>query len=312
VETQSQIQNTKRCLFLLGAHRSGTTWLHQLLIASKQISCITYWDILEQLHEGAPPLDRDEVQKALDREGDTRGFDGVAVGLDLPEEYGFLLEKGAFDIYTRRPISNTCFDPIKQLITKKYELVDQPPWLLLKNPVDFYDGFLNIANQFPDSKFIFLHRHPLAVFRSQVMAWRHLAKSPNTYLATLDPTYAEAMAHPMSKVSLQFSLHSRSFLESMLLTLAESFDFHLEHEKDLANQAIRLRYEDLCRDPVPELNQISSWLGLADGFVAPERLSAKPRKLNIDPLIQEVYAAHAHRFAAYRQWLGYSVEESPL
>ena len=258
MRTQSQIQNTKRCLFLLGAHRSGTTWLHQLLIASKQISCITYWDVLEQLHEGAPPLDRDEVQKALGREGDTRGFDGIAVGLDLPEEYGFLLEKGAFDMYTRRPISNTSFDPLKQLITKMNEQSDQGLWLLLKNPVDFYDGFLNIVTQFPDGRFIFLHRHPLAVFRSQVMAWRHLAKSKNTYLATLDPTYAEVMANPTGKVALQFSLHSRSFLETMLLMLAESFDFHLEHEKDLAQQAIRLRYEDLCRDPVHELHQISS------------------------------------------------------
>ena len=301
-----------RCLFLLGAHRSGTTWLHQLLASSPQISCITYWDVLQQLRQGEPPLDRDEVQAALDHEGDSRGFDGVALGLDFPVEYGFLLEKGAFDMYTRRPISNTCFDPLKQFITEKSELVDQPPWLLLKNPVDFYDGFLNMAKLFPDSKFIFLHRHPLAVFRSQVMAWRHLAKSLNTYLATLDPTYAEVMVNPTAKVALQFSLHSRSFLETMLLMLAESFDFHLEHEKNLDHQAIRLRYADLCREPVPELNRISSWLGLPDGFVAPERLSYQPRKLKIDPLIDEVYAAHAHRFEAYRQWLGYSIEESPL
>lgn len=298
-----------RCLFLLGAHRSGTTWLHQLLAESKQISFITYWDVLQQLRQGEPPLDRDETQKALDQRGDSRGFDGVAVGLDLPEEYGFLLEKGILHMYVRRPISNTCFDPLKQLITKKNE---QGLWLLLKNPVDFYDGFLNIASQFADSKFIFLHRHPLAVFRSQVMAWRHLTKTPNIWLASLDPTYAEAMADRRSKFALQFSLHSRSFLETMLLTLAESFNFHLEHEKELAQQAIRLRYEDLCREPVPELNRISSWLGLAGGLVAPERLSAQPRKLNIDPLIQEVYAAHAHRFAEYCQWLGYSIEESPL
>jgi LPS sulfotransferase NodH len=301
-----------RCLFLLGAHRSGTTWLHQLLASSPQISCITYWDVVQQLHQGWPPLDRDEAKKALEREGDSRGFDGVAVGLDLPEEYGYLLEKGAFDMYTRRPISNTCFEPLQQLIAKKSQHKHDSHWLLMKNPVDFYDGFLNIANQFTDSKFIFLHRHPLAVFRSQVMAWRHLAKAPNTYLATVDPTYAAAMGNPISKVGLQFSLHSRSFLETMLLTLAESFDFHLEHENDLAHQAIRLRYEDLCRDPIPELDQISNWLGLADGFLAPEQLSAQPRKLKIDPLIQEVYAAHAHRFAAYRQWIGYSIGESPL
>ena len=312
METHSQIRNANRCLFLLGAHRSGTTWLYQLLAASKRISCITYWDVLQQLRQGKLPLDRDEVQKALDQEGDSRGFDGVAVGLDLPEEYGYLLEKGAFGMYTRRPISNTCFEPLKQLITKKSELVDQSPWLLLKNPVDFYDGFLIIANKFPDSKFIFLHRHPLAVFRSQVMAWRHLVKSYNTYIATLDPTYADAMANPRAKVTLQFALHNRSFLETMILTLAESFEYHLEHEKDLDHQAIRLRYEDLCRDPAAILNQVLGWLKLADELATHKRLSSQVRIRNNDPLIQEVYAAHSYRFAEYCQWLGYSVEESPL
>ncbi len=69
------------------------------------------------------------------------------------------------------------------------------------------------------------------------------------------------MANPTTKVALQFSLHSRSFLEAMLLTLAESFDFHLEYEKDLSHQAILLRYEDLCRDPSAGLNGSRAGLG---------------------------------------------------
>ena len=58
--------------------------------------------------------------------------------------------------------------------------------------------------------------------------------------------------------------------------------------------------------------KVTGWLGLAVRLVAPEQLSAQPRKLDNDPLIHEVYAAHAHRFAAYRQWIGYSIEESPF
>ena len=99
----------------LGAPASGVIkadFLHHLL------GCVATSTL------GRAPLDRDEVQKALDHEGDSRGFDGVAVGLDLPEEYGFLLEKDAFDMYTRRPISNTFLDPLKQLIAKKSEQVD--------------------------------------------------------------------------------------------------------------------------------------------------------------------------------------------
>lgn len=301
-----------RCLFLLGAHRSGTTWLHQLLATSTQISCLTYWDVLQQLHKGSTSLNRNDIQKSLEKEGASRGFDDVAVGLDLPEEYGFLLEHGAFGMYTRRPISNSDFGPLRQLLDNKAKDFAQPKWLMVKNPVDFYDGFLHISEQFPDSKLLFLHRHPFAVFRSQVMAWRHLAKSYNTYLATLDPTYAKAMADPRSRAALQFSLYSRTFLETMLLTLAESFDFHLEHEQELSQQAMRLRYEDLCRDPLPTLAKVSDWLGLSHGLAAPERLSVQTRRLTQDPLILEVYATHSERFSAYRQWLGYAAEETLL
>lgn len=297
-----------RCLFLMGAHRSGTTWLHQLLDSSHEIGCITYWDVLQKLNHQATPLSRDNVERELGNEGESRGFDNVRVGLDLPEEYGWLLPAGALDLYTRRPISNTDFAPLLDLIETKREQPQQPPWLLLKNPTDFYDGFARLDHQFPESFFLFLHRHPLAVFRSQVTSWRRLWEQPNHYLQTLDKGYARAIADPIQRRLMKRSLYSHRFLETMLLTLAESFELHVQKEADMKAASMRLRYEDLCSDPGRMLQEIASWLQLKQPLLAVDALAVNPRSLGDDPLIQAVYTAHSQRFKAYCDWLHYAVE----
>ncbi|MCP9808960.1 sulfotransferase [Cyanobium sp. HWJ4-Hawea] len=291
----------------MGAHRSGTTWLHQLLGSSSQMACITYWDIRQQLHQGETVLEREQVERELAQKSENRGFDGAAVGIDLPEEYGWILEANAFDIYTRRPVSNTQFDRLQALIQDKNKQKQQADWLLLKNPVDFYDGFLNLDNKFPGSCFLFLHRHPFAVFRSQVSSWRNLWVQPNQYLATLDRVYAKSLTDPIKSRAIKRSLYDRNVLKTMLLTLAEAFEYHIENEDKMQAKSIRLRYEDLCADPDSSLKRISNWLQLEEPIRAPERLATKQRELSEDSMIAEVYRANSHRFKAYCNWQGYSI-----
>lgn len=296
-----------RCLFLLGAHRSGTTWLHQLLAQSPELASVSYADIRQQLHTGEEPLGVEQLERELQACGSDRGFDGVALGVDLPEEYGFVLEKSTLNLYTDRPISNVNFEPLRRLI-KEHRDQTTHPFLLLKNPVDYYDGFLRLADAFPGSAFIFLHRHPWAVFRSQVLAWRQLARSRNAYLASLDADYARVMADPVSRVALQFSHYRRTGLETMLLTLAEACDFHLAHEEALQADQVGLRYEDLCADPEAQVARLCKNLGLSVPTAPPSRLSAQPRELEDDLLIREVFATHAHRFQPYCTWQGYALD----
>ena len=297
-----------RCLFLMGAHRSGTSWLHQLLDASAEFGSITYLDVLQALHRDDRQLCLEDVEKALGQAGGSRGFDNVAVGLETPEEYGWLLAAKAFDIYTRRPISNTDFLPLQALISSKSQQESLTPWLVLKNPVDFYDGFLTLDRCFPDGFFLFLHRHPLAVFRSQVQSWRNLWEVPNDYLKSLDQDYANVIADPVRLRLARRSLHHPKFLETMLLTLAESFEMHVHREAEMRASSMRLRYEDLCSDPNGELQRISEWLRLQTPLRAPASLAVKQRKLDDDPMIQQVYSAHCQRFQSYCDWLHYDVE----
>jgi hypothetical protein len=302
-----------RCLFLMGAHRSGTTWLHQLLASSEEIAFITFWDIVQQLHPGPDPLERQTVAQTLQCLGDNRSFDNVAIGLDTPEEYGWVLEQSPFNIYTRRPVSNTRFEPLVRLIEAKRTTTPNNAYLLLKNPVDFYDGFLKLEQDCPDAAFLFLHRHPLAVFRSQVIAWRQLFEGTNHYMALLSPEYSETMNQPVLRRQRSISLRSATFLETMLVMLAESFAFHVDHEPLVRAQSLQLRYEDLCADPAAQLSNISNWLQLRQPISPAQQLASQPRQLGEDPLILEVYNANRHRFAAYCAWLGYDVaaEQQP-
>ena len=302
----------QRCLFLMGAHRSGTTWLHQLLASAEDIAFISFWDVVQQLHTGVDRLERKAVAKTLQDLGDNRSFDNVAIGLDYPEEYGWILEQSPFNIYTRRPVSNTRFEPLLALIEAKRQSAANSAWLLLKNPVDFYDGFLRLDRDFPDAAFLFLHRHPLAVFRSQVAAWRQLFEATNHYMALLSQQYRETMTQPVLRRQNNIVLRSRPFLTTMLMMLAESFEFHIEHESTMQSQSMRLRYEDLCADPVTQLNAIADWLDLSEPITAPQQLAAKPRQLGDDPLLLDVYNANRHRFEAYGDWLGYDVAAEQL
>ena len=297
-----------RCLFLMGAHRSGTSWLHQLLDSSAEFSALTYWEVLQRVNRGDPALCREAVGQELARQGGSRAFDDVRIGLDEPEEYGWLLEAKPFDLYTRRPISNTDFAPLEDLVESKCRRGSVVPWLLLKNPVDFYDGFLALDCKFPDAYFLFLHRHPLAVFRSQVMSWRHLWQHPNGWLKSLDSGYAQAIVDPLKSRLVRHSLYDPRYLERMLLTLAEAFELHVRREAEMKAQSMRLRYEDLCADPAKQLQRIAGWLNLQQPLRVPKALVVKPRCLGDDPMIRRLYQSHCHRFKAYCDWLKYDLE----
>jgi len=298
-----------QCLFLMGAHRSGTTWLHQLLASTPEATHITLWDIIRHQQINKNPTSRKEAEAILQSQGINRGFDNIEVGLEMPEEYGWILDKDPFDFYATRPISNTSFEPLRALINEKINAGEKTSWLLLKNPVDFYDGFLEMDQQFPKSHFLFLHRHPLAVYRSQVKAWQQLFDEQNHYLAMISPKYASIMSNPALKRQRKMSLCSQRALETMLSTLADSFEFHVKNENKMKAKTMRIRYEDLCANPEKVLNLISTWMQLKQPLKTPEKLSARARILNEDPMILATYKKHHKRFESYCDWLGYNVEE---
>ena len=300
-------------VFLLGPHRSGTTYLHQVLADTGAFDFISYYDIAEfprllTNHEaGLTAESIQRLQQEIEHFGETRGFDQVPIGPLQAEEYGYLLSRSPFNIYNSEPISNTDFEPLKSLCAIKRTISSSEKLILLKNPNDFYDGFVRISETFPRSRFIFIHRHPLHVFNSQIRVWRNLLEKRNPWFAKIDATYAEIHDKPELKMAFKISLLSGRGLMRVMDTLCKGYLFYLKHYSLLGTRSVSVRYEDLCRAPSETLHGIMDTLSLSISMGFPDTGPSSPRIIPILPEVECVYRANADRLQLYLDHMDYSL-----
>ena len=299
-------------IFLLGPHRSGTTYLHQALVDTGAFDYISYYDLVEfdRLIVNQETGRREAVIQSLREEmesfGHTRGIDQMPINPFHAEEYGFLLEKRYHNIQQASHISNTNFEPLKTLCRKKRFLSPEQKPLMLKNPTDFYDGFIRIAENFPTAQFIFIHRHPLTVFNSHILMWRSLIKNKNPWLAKIDRPYGAVFDSPQLLQAIHLSTLRPQGLQLVFDKFCNAYNFYLNHIQLLApNRVVSLRYEDLCNAPLDVLRRIIHKLDLPIGQ---ECLDARPspRKTAILPEVERIYRANAERIEPYLNHLHYS------
>jgi hypothetical protein len=302
-----------RLIFLLGPHRSGTTYLHQALVDTGVFDYISYYDLVEferllVNHEtGRREAAIQSLRAEMERFGPTRGIDQMPINPLHAEEYGFLLERRYHNIQETTQISNTDFEPLKTLCRKKRFLSPEQKPLLLKNPVDFYDGFIRISETFPESQFIFIHRHPLHVFNSHVLLWRNLIKSKNPWLAKIDRSYDAVFDSPHLLQAIHLSTLSQRGLQFIFEKLCNAYAFYLNHIQLLPTaRAVSLRYEDLCESPLNALRHIAQTLDLPIGERALDA-HPSPRKITILPEVERIYRASAERIAPYLNQLHYAM-----
>jgi hypothetical protein len=301
-----------RLIFLLGPHRSGTTYLHQALVDTGAFDYISYYDLVEfdRLILNQETGRREAVIQALREEmesfGHTRGIDHMPINPLHAEEYGFLLEKRYHNIQQASHISNTNFEPLKTLCRKKRFLSPEQKPLMLKNPTDFYDGFIRIAENFPTAQFLFIHRHPLTVFNSHILMWRSLIKSKNPWLAKIDRSYDAVFDSPQLLQAIHLSTLRPQGLQLVFDKLCNAYNFYLKHIQHLATEhVVSIRYEDLCNTPSDVLRRIIHTLDLPIGE---EHIDVRPspRKMAILPEVERIYRANAERIEPYLNYFHYS------
>jgi hypothetical protein len=301
-----------RLIFLLGPHRSGTTYLQQALVDTGAFDYISYYDLVEfdRLIVNQESGRREAVIQSLREEmesfGPTRGIDHMLIHPLHAEEYGYLLEKRYHNILQTSHISNTDFEPLKTLCRKKRFLSPEQKPLLLKDPIDFYDGFIRISENFPTPQFIFIHRHPLTVFNSHILFWRNLIKSKIPWLAKIDRSYDAVFDSPKLLQAIHLSTLSPRGLHLIFEKLCNAYDFYLNHIQHLVPEhVVSVRYEDLCKAPLDVLRCIIHKLDLP---IDEEVLDARPspRKMPILPEVERIYRANAKRIEPYLNHLHYS------
>jgi len=300
--------------FILGCHRSGTTFVYQSLVATRQFDFVSPYDIVHYdslLHlrvTGGEAGARRKLQRELAAYGDDRGIDHVAVSVDQAEEYGFLLPKNPGQFLFSPQLGPNARERFVEVCRKKQFLDPARRPLLLKNPDDFYGNFLYIQQQFPAAKFMFVHRHPLMVLSSQVNAWTRMLAEKNAYFARLHPLYDALFDHPMELFKRRAVMKTTDGVRWMFSEFVNSFRYYCDHVGQFRDgAALAVRYEDLCRDPQRRFAHIAAFLGVD---CRPQQFAdcVRRRRSIIAPLVREVYDSMCGDVQFYLDAMGYEAE----
>lgn len=254
-------------VFILGPHRSGTTLLYQMLQASGQFNVVNTYHVIhydEIVHNHLNHAEN-AAKEALESHFREKGLnhriiDDIKVGPDLPEEYGFILRNASFKPY----VDETSLAKFIELC-KKIQLssVAGRP-LLLKNPRDF-SRFRFLHQNFPRSKFIFVHRDPIQTINSHVKAIRAVFRARSEYQATINHSYRRMFANPLRLFLGRMRVSARLGLD--LRRVRRDYERRvnrfLENIESFPGQAYySVKYDELCSRPASVVSEILAFLQL--------------------------------------------------
>ena len=176
-----------RPVFIMGLHRSGTTFLYDCIAKSFPLAHLSlyhlmYFDrLLTNKANGTEQQDKDRLNHYFADLGiKDRNIDGTEINADAVEEYGFLLRKktGTFKLCDK---NRALFSTMCQ---KLLAVQEDKQAVLLKNPWDTGNA-KRILSYYPDARFIYISREPISVLNSMLNALLSYIEGPQHYLETL-------------------------------------------------------------------------------------------------------------------------------
>lgn len=261
-------------VFVVGFWRSGTTRLHNLLAADPRFGA------LRMLHVVAPEsfLGARRLIGGLTRPflPESRRFDGVAVGLDEPQEEEFAMARAtamsqfhAFcfprrmrEIVDRWVTFETASDADVAAWSRAYDrllrrvAIDEGGRpLVLKSPG--HAARIDVLRRlYPDARFIHVHRDPYEVFRSNLKMWQAMIAD-----------------HVLQNWNADDPQHEAELSHNLTYFYGEIMRRCFEHSACLpANRFAEVRFADLERDPLGELERVYKQLDLPDWNEAAPRM----------------------------------------
>lgn len=247
-------------VFVLGHWRSGTTFLHELLVTDPQFASPTTYQCFAPWHFLL-------TQKPMIRMGgfllpEKRPMDNMSAGWELPQEDEFaLMNLGVPSTYLRIAFPQTEPQRLEYLELQPLSEQELAAWrnrfrnflqcltfhysgkqLVLKSPP--HTGRLReLIRMFPNAKFIHLTRDPRQLFSSTVRLWRSLDEVQGLH-ATLP----------------------EEELQEYVLTCLERMYAAFQRDRPTisSSQIVDLRYEDLVAEPMEKMQWIYETLDLGD------------------------------------------------
>jgi len=290
-------------LFIIGHWRTGTTLLQELLVQDEQFSYPTTYQVMAPHHflltSGIVPRLMNHAMP------ENRPMDNMPVGFHRPQEDEFAL----CNLGVPSPYATWAF-PNRPDRPESLDLDGLPP-RELQRWTDAMVGFLrrlafrdprrqvlkspthtarvgHLAAAFHGAQFVHIVRDPRAVFPSTVHTWKQIWDS----VAFQTPDFAGLEEYVLSSFERMY----------------KSFD--RERGRLGEKQLYELRYEDLIRDPVGEVEKVYERLGLAGFEQARPKLeehAAKSReyKTNHHELPEDLWQRISTRWRGYIERYGY-------
>lgn|GEM_PF-5249383 len=281
-------------VFVLGVHRSGTTWLSQSLARRGRAVPFTVRHLLSAV-ENTPHTVESTTRRLQDAGVVERPGDGLPVHAHTSEEYGYLLALRHGSSRTTARSLPTLQDAIARLGA---EHPHHTP--ILRNPWD-YAATHKLAAWFPHARFVFVHRSPIATVGSAVEMFRDFWTHPHPYGLLMSPRYRRAWDSWWQRRLFQAACRRPRLVARIVASgTALAHSAHLTDSLDLpAHRHHHIRYTDLLASPGPVVDRLLHALHIPiDG---PELHAAAPRTTPDRPWLDGVSARLTRRTTRYRQ-----------
>jgi hypothetical protein len=253
-------------VFVMGHWRTGTTLMHDLFSEDPSLAYPTTYECFFPHHFLLTEDTLPKVMKVLLPK--KRPQDDVPVGFERPqeEEFGMMMLGEGTPYLTHAwprfgPADSDYLDFKGLSAAARKKWADAYLWfhkrlalkhggkpLVMKSPANAARLKL-LTELFPDARFIYIARNPLAVFPSTVKLWRALYSTQGLHNPPQLDTWLD------------------DYVLDMFVRLTEDF----EEDKHLIpkDRLVELRYEDLVKDPIGTMREIYAKLGIGD-FAAAE------------------------------------------
>lgn len=289
-----------RPVFIMGLHRSGTTFLYDCLARSFSFSHLNlyrllyFFRLLKNHYEGGEGHDKQALNRYLGQLGIVdRGLDSTAITAEAVEEYGFLLRRcgGGFKVSAHNQAV------LVRLCRTLLEISPGAETVLLKNPWDTGNADA-LIRAFPDARFIYLRRDAREVLSSSLNALLSYLRGPQPYLELLLSPRGDRRSYRNGYrlwwvLSKLHSLVGEAVLARLalprLVRQVRAQNHALAQELQLlpSHQVTEVAYADLMADPGAVMASLSSFL--EQDYVPPSQFSAaSPRPLH--PLVAALSA----------------------
>ncbi len=292
-----------RPIFIMGLHRSGTTFLYDSISRCFPVANLTLYDLfyyhrlLKNHQTGQAEHDKQHLNRVFRSLGITdRKLDAVWVDDAMVEEYGWMLRNESYHMALHASNKDFFAEICRKLLCTNPEARS----VLLKNPWDTGNA-KQILEWFPEARFIYITRNPIHILNSQLNALLTLLSGEQPFQTMLIDHFKvpgnQRWIMPLVYAGWKLVRGLKALTGDTLVTwlvrpfavlsLQSQLKSYYQDLKTLPPQHVyQLTYNDFNTDPVSKLKELQVFLDLP--FTeAPEYIRPKPRSGHLNERLRK-------------------------